>query len=182
VKRNVAKKVSKRKRRVLKRLAKARTDRFVRGADSTCVIGANAIGYELSERVHAIGHGGIGMVMKLARKVGLINWTAPGSRSRETDLDGEARRKHRFLSVLNDLIVTSAMHPCYPRYLWLNAFVFLTRDHTDHTDFTDKVTAKASLEGGVTHPTWRCPIRCQLVFGAVEGILQRQAQPLGIAP
>jgi hypothetical protein len=72
VKRNVAKKVSKRKRRVLKRLAKARADRFVRGADSTCVIGANAVGYELSERVHAIGHGGIGMVMKLARKVGLI--------------------------------------------------------------------------------------------------------------
>jgi hypothetical protein len=73
VKRNVAKKVARRKRRVLKRLERARERRFIRGLDSTTVIGANAIQYELSERVHAINHGGIGMMMKLARNTGLVN-------------------------------------------------------------------------------------------------------------
>lgn len=73
VKRNVANKVARRKRRVLKRLERARERRFIRGLDSTTVIGANAITYELSERVHAINHGGIGMMMKLARNTGLVN-------------------------------------------------------------------------------------------------------------
>jgi hypothetical protein len=73
VKRNVAKKVARRKRRVLKRLERARERRFIRGLDSTTVIGANSITYELSERCHAIGHGGIGMMIKLARNTGLID-------------------------------------------------------------------------------------------------------------
>ena len=73
MKRNVANRVARRKRRVLKRLERARELRFIRGLDSTTVIGANAITYELSERVHAIGHGGIGMMMKLARNTGLVN-------------------------------------------------------------------------------------------------------------
>jgi hypothetical protein len=47
-------------------LEKVRAVRFSRGAESTCVIGANAIGYELSNRILAIGHGGIGMMVKLA--------------------------------------------------------------------------------------------------------------------
>lgn len=45
----------------------------MRGLDSTPVIGANAMQYELSERVHAIGHGGIGMMLKLARQTGLVS-------------------------------------------------------------------------------------------------------------
>src|SRR6187200_2510218 len=73
VRRNVAKKVARRKRRVLKRLERARERRFIRGLDSTAVIGANAITHELSERSHAIGHGGIGMMIKLARNTGLID-------------------------------------------------------------------------------------------------------------
>lgn len=36
------------------------------------MIGANAIGYELSDRIRAIGHAGIGRMVKRARKVGLI--------------------------------------------------------------------------------------------------------------
>ena len=72
MKRNIAKKVSRRKRRVLKRLEHARERRFIRGLDSTSVIGANALTYELSERSQAIGHGGIGMMLKLARKTGLV--------------------------------------------------------------------------------------------------------------
>ena len=70
--RNVAQKVSARKRPVLKRLEKVRAVRFSRGAESTCVIAVNAIGYERSVRIYAIGHGGIGMMVQLARKVGLI--------------------------------------------------------------------------------------------------------------
>lgn len=73
MKRNVAKKLARRKRRVLKRLERARERRFIRGLDSTTVIGANAIAYELSERCYAIGHGGIGMMIKLARNTGLID-------------------------------------------------------------------------------------------------------------
>lgn len=72
MKRNVAKKVARRKRRVLKRLALARQRRFARGSDSTSVVGANTISYELSERSQAISHGGIGMIFKLARTTGLI--------------------------------------------------------------------------------------------------------------
>lgn len=39
MKRNVAKKVAGRKRRVLKRLERAREQRFIRGLDSTSVLG-----------------------------------------------------------------------------------------------------------------------------------------------
>ncbi len=41
--------------------------------DSTPVIGANAMQYELSERTHAISYGGIGMMLKLARTAGLVS-------------------------------------------------------------------------------------------------------------
>ncbi len=73
MKRNVAKKVARRKCRVLKRLERARQQRFIRGLDATSVIGANSIRYELSERIHAINHGGMGMMMKLARDTGLVD-------------------------------------------------------------------------------------------------------------
>lgn len=70
---NVANKVGRRKRRVLKRLERAREQRFIRGLDSTTVIGANSIQYELSERVQAINHGGTSMMLKLARNTGFVN-------------------------------------------------------------------------------------------------------------
>ncbi|MFM8844210.1 MAG: hypothetical protein ACKOFJ_08350 [Actinomycetota bacterium] len=73
MKRNIAKKVARRKRRVLKRLQNARAQRFVRGLDSSTVLGSKGIRYELSQKVHAIAHGGIGMMFKLARNVGLID-------------------------------------------------------------------------------------------------------------
>ena len=72
MKRNVAKKVARRKRRILKKLQTARDRRFLRGMDPTPVIGSNAIRYELSERSHAICHGGVGLMLKLARSTGLI--------------------------------------------------------------------------------------------------------------
>lgn len=73
MKRNVAQKVARRKRRVLKRLQHARDRRFIRGADPTPVIGSNSIRYELSERSHAICHGGVGMMLKLAGATGLVS-------------------------------------------------------------------------------------------------------------
>lgn len=73
MKRNVAKKVARRKCRVLKRLERARQQRFIRELNATSVIGANSIRYELSERIHAVNHGGIGMMMKLARNTGLAD-------------------------------------------------------------------------------------------------------------
>jgi len=73
VKRNITKRVARRKRRVLKRLERAREQWFIRGLDSTSVIGSNAIAYELSDRAQAICHGGIGMMLKLARETGLVS-------------------------------------------------------------------------------------------------------------
>ena len=73
MKRNVTQKVARRKHRVLKRLQRARDNRFVRGADHSPVIGSNAMRYELSERVQAIGHGGIGLLVRLAQSTGLVS-------------------------------------------------------------------------------------------------------------
>lgn len=73
MKRNVAKKVARRKRRMLKRLKCARDQRFVRGMDPRPVIGSNSIRYELSDRTQAICHGGVGMMARLARSSGLIS-------------------------------------------------------------------------------------------------------------
>ena len=47
------------------------------------------------------------------------NWTAPGSKFRETAPEGAARRNHGFLLVLNTLFVSAAIHPCDPCSLWL---------------------------------------------------------------
>lgn len=64
-KRNVANTVARRKRQVLKRLERTREPRFIRGLDSTTVIGANAMTDEISAPVHALSHGGIRMMLKL---------------------------------------------------------------------------------------------------------------------
>lgn len=69
--RNVAGKLARSKARVLKRLERARRNRFVRGLEGTPVIGASAIRYELSDRTHAIAHGGVGLMLKLARSTSL---------------------------------------------------------------------------------------------------------------
>ena len=61
VERNVANKVARRKRRVLKGLERARQRRFIQEVDCKTVIGAKKMGYELPERCQVICHGGIGM-------------------------------------------------------------------------------------------------------------------------
>ncbi len=71
--RDVAKRVARRKARVRRRLERGRRNRFVRGAEGTPVIGAGRIRYELSDRTRAIAHGGVGMMLELARSTGLVD-------------------------------------------------------------------------------------------------------------
>jgi len=71
VKASFAKRIARRKKALLSRLAKARRNRFVRGWDPTPVIGGNAMKYELADRTQAICHGGLAAMIKLADKCGL---------------------------------------------------------------------------------------------------------------
>ena len=73
MKTSFAKRIARRKQKLLKRLAKARLNRFIRGFDPQDVIGDNSIKYELADRTQAISHGGVGAMLKLARKVGLVD-------------------------------------------------------------------------------------------------------------
>lgn len=71
MKASFAKRIVRRKKALLKRLAQARINRFVRGCDPRPVIGANAMKYELADRTQAICHGGLGAMIKLADQSGL---------------------------------------------------------------------------------------------------------------
>jgi hypothetical protein len=73
VKSSVSSRIARRKKKNLKRLAKARRDRFVRGLDPRRVIGDINIKYELADRTQAINHAGIGAMVKLAQHTGLID-------------------------------------------------------------------------------------------------------------
>jgi hypothetical protein len=73
VKNSVSKRIARRKQKNLKRLAKARRDRFVRGLDPRRVIGDINIKYELADRTQAINHAGIGAMIKLAQHTGLVD-------------------------------------------------------------------------------------------------------------
>lgn len=73
MKSSIPSRIARRKRKNLKRLAKARRDRFIRGAEPRKVIGDVNIKYELADRTQAINHGGIGAMIKLAEHTGLID-------------------------------------------------------------------------------------------------------------
>jgi hypothetical protein len=73
VKSNISSRIARRKNKNLKRLAKARRDRFLRGLEPQRVIGDINIKYELAERTQAINHAGIGAMVKLAQHTGLID-------------------------------------------------------------------------------------------------------------
>lgn len=74
MKSSIAKRIKKRKQQLLKRLARARSNRFVRGiSDPNPVLGSNRIQYELGERVQAINYGGVSAMIKLAKHVGLVD-------------------------------------------------------------------------------------------------------------
>jgi len=74
VKTSFAKRIAKRKKHLIDRLAKARRDRWLRaGRDLDPVIASKNVKYELSDRVQAIAHGGITAMLKLAKDVGLVD-------------------------------------------------------------------------------------------------------------
>jgi hypothetical protein len=74
VKVNIAARLKKRKKRLLKRLAIAREYRFARGiTDYDPVMGSNRARYELSQRLQATNYGGVSTMLKLARHVGLVD-------------------------------------------------------------------------------------------------------------
>lgn len=70
---SVSSRIARRKKKNLKRLAKARRDRFARGLEARRVIGDINIKYELADRTQAINHAGIGAMVKLAEHTGLID-------------------------------------------------------------------------------------------------------------
>jgi hypothetical protein len=73
VKTSVSSRIAKRKKKNLKRLAKARRDRFERGLEARRVIGDINIKYELAGRTQAINHAGVGAMVKLAEHTGLTD-------------------------------------------------------------------------------------------------------------
>lgn len=73
MKTSFAKRIARRKKQLLERLANARLNRFSRGFAPQDVIGDNRIKYELADRTQAISYGGVGAMLKLARKVGLVD-------------------------------------------------------------------------------------------------------------
>ena len=73
MKRSVAKRLADRKRRILKRLARANKEKYQRLAeDAGCVMSSDGVKYELSDKVRGITYGGIGMFRRLAEEVGLV--------------------------------------------------------------------------------------------------------------
>ena len=73
MKRSVAKRLAERKRRIRKRLQRTNEEKYRRLAeDAGCVMGSDKTKYELAEKVRGIVYGGIGMLHRLAKEVGLV--------------------------------------------------------------------------------------------------------------
>jgi hypothetical protein len=73
VKTNIACRLQLRKRRIEKRLAQANVDKYQRFADGAGpVLDPPGVKYELADKVRGIGYGGVGLMLKLAREVGLV--------------------------------------------------------------------------------------------------------------
>lgn len=74
MKTSFAKRIAARKKKILKRLADARTNRWFRElSDPNPVIGSNNVKYELAERAQAINYAGVSAMLKLAKHVGLVD-------------------------------------------------------------------------------------------------------------
>ena len=74
MKTSFAKCIAVRKKKILKRLADARTNRWFRElSDPNPVIGSNNVKYELAERIQAINYAGVSAMLKVAKHVGLVD-------------------------------------------------------------------------------------------------------------
>ena len=70
----VAQKLARRKRRIEKRLEAARAGRFVRMMSSAPpVLNTAGLKYELSDKSQAIVYGGVPLMMRVAREIGLVD-------------------------------------------------------------------------------------------------------------
>jgi hypothetical protein len=73
VKTSIARRLQVRKRRIEKRLAQANLDKYHRCAEGAGpVLDPPGVKYELADKVRGINYGGVGLMMKLAREVGLV--------------------------------------------------------------------------------------------------------------
>jgi hypothetical protein len=74
VKRSIAKRLAERKRRIRKRLERTNAEKYQRAAEGAgCVLNANGVKYELSDKVRGVGYGGIGLFHRLAHEAGLVD-------------------------------------------------------------------------------------------------------------
>jgi len=72
VKNNIPKKLSKRKRRILRRLKKANQTKYQKAASGLGPeLGQNGLKYELANKTQGIVYGGIPLMINLAQKLGL---------------------------------------------------------------------------------------------------------------
>jgi hypothetical protein len=69
----MARRLAQRKRRILRRLKKANRDKYQRSAeDAGPVLNPAGIKYELADKTRGVSYGGVGLMMKLAQEVGLV--------------------------------------------------------------------------------------------------------------
>jgi hypothetical protein len=74
VKASILRELRRRKRAILKRLAKANLDKYQRCGDGAGpVLDPPGVKYELADKTRAISYGGVGLMMTLARQVGLVD-------------------------------------------------------------------------------------------------------------
>ena len=73
MKRSIAHQLASRKRRILQRLAQANRDKYRRcEALVGPVLEAAGVRYELADKVRGVAYGGVGLMVKLAQQVGLV--------------------------------------------------------------------------------------------------------------
>ena len=73
MKTSIARRLACRKRRILKRLARANREKYERcAAEAGPVFDPAGVKYELAEKTRGIAYGGVGLMMKLAQETGLV--------------------------------------------------------------------------------------------------------------
>ena len=72
MKTRTAQRLENRKARIRKRLARANQEKYARhAADAGPVLGSAGVQYELAEKARGVGSGGVGLMLRVAREVGL---------------------------------------------------------------------------------------------------------------
>ena len=73
MKRSIARRLARRKQRIARRLERANQNKYRRCAlEAGPVLNPPGVKYELADKTQAISYGGVGLMIKLAREVGLV--------------------------------------------------------------------------------------------------------------